>query len=189
MNSYPESETGAPQPTRWAERHFSRRQLGIRLLDRLGWCGLLPAASRASIPEVESDECSNLARYDTLHDVIATVARRQCVVRHLREMNAPEVGVFWFIQRPGFAPELYASSVALQEGKAYGMYIDGPEDQRLCLGSAPADGSLVRRFRAERLAPWSSAFQCSTEAFRGRSCRTVAYTPIQSGGPASLPSA
>jgi hypothetical protein len=77
---------------------------------------------------VESDESPNLARYDTMHDVIATVARRQRIARYLREMNAPEVGVFWFIQRPGFAPELHASSVALQEGKAYGMYIDGPHD-------------------------------------------------------------
>jgi len=128
MNAYPESETADAQPAPWTERDFSRRRLGIRLLNRLGWCGLLPPASRASIPAVASDECSNLARYDTLHDVIATVARRQRIARHLREVNAPEVGVFWFIQRPKFAPELCAYSVALQEGKAYGMYIDGPHD-------------------------------------------------------------
>ena len=128
MNSYPECATGATNPAPRAERHFSRRRLGLWLLSRLGWCGLLPAASRASTPEVESDEYPNLARYDTLHDVIATVARRQRIARILRQMKAPEVGVFWFVQRPGTAPELYAFSVALQEGKTYGMYIDGREN-------------------------------------------------------------
>jgi hypothetical protein len=42
--------------------------------------------------------------------------------------ECPHVGIFWFIQKPGSAPELVALSVALQLGKAYGIYIDGHED-------------------------------------------------------------
>jgi hypothetical protein len=80
------------------------------------------------VPEAKSKALPNLAKYVTPHDIVAAIARRQHIAKQLRKAGAPEVGIFWFIQQPGGAPELIASSVALQLGKAYGVYIDGRED-------------------------------------------------------------
>jgi len=128
MNSHRESEpapihTASPTP-----RRFSRRGLFISFFNRLSLCGLMSTTSRPSVAEEKSREFSNLARYVTPHDITAAMARRNRIAKYLRETDAPEVGIFWFIQESGGAPKILAFSVALQQGKAYGMYIDSPED-------------------------------------------------------------
>ncbi len=88
----------------------------------------MPAASMGSVPEEPPKALSDPAQYLTPHDITAAIARRQRIAKHLRETHTPEVGIFWFIQEAGCAPEIVASSVALPQGKAYGVYIDGRED-------------------------------------------------------------
>jgi hypothetical protein len=182
MNSYREPEPLTIQPATSARRCFSRRGLLISLLNRLSWCGFLAASSRASVADEKPKAFSNPAKYLTLHDVTAAIARRQRVARDPGERNSPRVGIFWYIPKPGRAPELVASYVALQQGKAYGMCIDGPEDHvsywlaiKRILG-APLDDSDPKR-----LAAWPGSFQNGNEAFRGSSQQTVACAPIHSG--------
>jgi hypothetical protein len=124
MNSYRESEHAITDN----EASTSRRGLVISSFKRLSWCGLISVASRTSVAEKESRAIPPLARYVTPRDITAAIARRQRIANHLREADTPEVGIFWFIQEPAGAPEIVASSVAVPQGTAYGMYIDGPED-------------------------------------------------------------
>jgi len=128
MNSYRESEHAITNNFASTSRCSSRRGLVISFFKRLSWCGLISATSRASVAEKESRAFSTLARYVIPQDITTAITRRQRIAKHLREADAPEVGIFWFIQAPGGAPEIVGSSVAVQQGKAYGVYIDGPED-------------------------------------------------------------
>ena len=88
----------------------------------------MQVAARGSVSEQTQKALSKLARYLSPHDITAAMARRQRLARRLRENQVPEVGIFWFIQEAGGAPAIVASSVALPQGKAYGVYIDGRED-------------------------------------------------------------
>jgi hypothetical protein len=128
MNFYREPEHATTDNVSSIPRCSSRRELVTTFLNRLSWCGLTSASLRPSVAEKASKEFSNLASYATPRDITDAIARRQHIAKHLREAGAPEVGVFWFVQEPGGVPEIIASSVVLQQGKAYGIYIDSPED-------------------------------------------------------------
>ena len=127
MDFYRESENAITDNVSSAPDCSSRRGLVISFLKRLSWCGLI-STSRASVAEKESEAFSKLTSYVTIHDITAAIARRQRIAKHLQEADAPEVGIFWFIQEPGGTPEIIASSVPVQQGKTYGMYINGPDD-------------------------------------------------------------
>src|SRR5437016_4020797 len=64
----------------------------------------------------------------TVHDYMDAVAERNLISKRLRKAGAPMVGIFWFIQEPGQRPQLLASGVPVQLGRADGIFMKGLED-------------------------------------------------------------
>jgi hypothetical protein len=90
--------------------------------------GLLSGTLGLSSAKGISRESLDLADLDPLRYHLAVIGERNRLFQRLTEASVPQVGIFWFTQETGAPPEILASGVPIQLGKAYGIYVDGPDD-------------------------------------------------------------
>jgi hypothetical protein len=120
---------------------FSRRQFVTSVLKPLSCSCLLASTSVVTAAEERNRPNDHtdvgLSRY------LDYVALRNRIAELLDRSGDPKIGVFWFVQEPIRAPLLLASSVYLQQGKRYGLYIDGPDDH---VSGWTSFGRMIRQF-------------------------------------------
>jgi hypothetical protein len=126
-----------------SQHDCSRRRFVTSVLKPLS-CGGLLASTPVDSAARDSRQLSNLHTNDDLRRYLDYVATRNRISQLLKKSGDSKIGVFWFVQEPAREPELLGSYVYLQQGKRYGLFVDGPDDH---VSGWSLVGQIIRQFR------------------------------------------